>query len=202
MVGYEKLITDLEAWLADITGYDAVSLQPNAGSQGEFAGLLAIRGYHLSRDDGARNICLIPASAHGTNAASAVMAGFKVVVVKTADDGSIDMDDLDRALASHADTVGAIMITYPSTHGTYEPEVTEVTAKVHAAGGQVYIDGANLNALVGYGQPGAFGGRRLASQPAQDVRDSTRWRWARCGARVRSFAPRAVPAGIPRGMGA
>ena len=158
LAGYEKLIVDLEAWLADITGYDAVSLQPNAGSQGEFAGLLAIRGYHLSRGEGARNICLIPASAHGTNAASAVMAGFKVVVVKTGDDGSIDMDDLDRALASHADTVGVIMITYPSTHGTYEPEVTEVTAKVHAAGGQVYIDGANLNALVGYGQPGAFGG--------------------------------------------
>ena len=158
LAGYEKLIVDLEAWLADITGYDAVSLQPNAGSQGEFAGLLAIRGYHLSRGEGARNICLIPASAHGTNAASAVMAGFKVVVVKTGDDGSIDMDDLDRALASHADTVGVIIITYPSTHGTYEPEVTEVTAKVHAAGGQVYIDGATLNALVGYGQPGAFGG--------------------------------------------
>lgn len=158
LAGYESLVGDLETWLADITGYDAVSLQPNAGSQGEFAGLLAIRGYHLSRGDGARNVCLIPASAHGTNAASAVMAGFKVVVVKTADDGSIDMADLDRALAEHVDSIGAIMITYPSTHGTYEPEVTEVTAKVHAVGGQVYIDGANLNALVGYSQPGSFGG--------------------------------------------
>ena len=158
LAGNSELVGDLEAWLADITGYEAVSLQPNAGSQGEFAGLLAIRGYHHSRGEGARNICLIPASAHGTNAASAVMAGFKVVVVKTADDGSIDMTDLDRALAAHEGAVGAIMITYPSTHGTYEPAVTEVTAKVHAAGGQVYIDGANLNALVGYGQPGAFGG--------------------------------------------
>ncbi len=158
LAGYEKVVSDLESWLADITGYDAVSLQPNAGSQGEFAGLLAIRGYHLSRGETERNVCLIPASAHGTNAASAVMAGFKVVVVKTAPDGSIDTGDLERALATHEGHVGAIMITYPSTHGTFEPDVVEVTERVHAAGGQVYIDGANLNALVGHAQPGAFGG--------------------------------------------
>ncbi|MFT0847956.1 aminomethyl-transferring glycine dehydrogenase [Actinomycetaceae bacterium L2_0104] len=158
LAGYQQVVSDLEEWLADITGYEAVSLQPNAGSQGEFAGLLAIRGYHRSRGEAHRDICLIPASAHGTNAASAVMAGFKVVVVKTGQDGAIDGEDLDRALAAHGERIGAIMITYPSTHGTFEPGVSEVAAKVHAVGGQVYIDGANLNALVGFAQPGRFGG--------------------------------------------
>lgn len=156
--GFLELIEELASWLAKITGYDAVSFQPNAGSQGELAGLLAIRGYHRSRGDNDRTICLIPASAHGTNAASAVLAGFKVVVVGTADDGSIDVDDLDAKIAEHADHLGAIMITYPSTHGTYEDTVGPVCEKVHAAGGQVYIDGANLNALVGVAQPGKFGG--------------------------------------------
>ncbi len=158
LAGYERVVSDLEAWLADITGYDAVSLQPNAGSQGEFAGLRAIRGYHLSRGETGRTVCLIPASAHGTNAASAAMAGFKVVVVRTAADGSTDMADLEGALAAHEGRIGAIMITYPSTHGTFEAEVVQVADKVHAVGGQVYIDGANLNALVGFAQPGAFGG--------------------------------------------
>ncbi|MBM9433278.1 aminomethyl-transferring glycine dehydrogenase [Flaviflexus equikiangi] len=156
--GYRELVVELESWLSAATGYDGVSLQPNAGSQGELAGLLAIRGYHLSRGDTARHVCLIPASAHGTNAASAVLAGFTVVVVATAADGSIDLNDLDAKIAAHRDQLGAIMITYPSTHGIYEDTVGDVCARVHEAGGQVYIDGANLNALVGVARPGDFGG--------------------------------------------
>ncbi|EYR63730.1 glycine dehydrogenase [Actinotalea ferrariae CF5-4] len=156
--GYAEMIAQLEGWLAEITGYAAVSVQPNAGSQGELAGLLAIRGYHRSRGDEGRTVCLIPASAHGTNAASAVLAGMSVVVVGTAPDGEIDMADLRAKLDQHRDTVAAIMITYPSTHGVYEEHVREVCALVHEAGGQVYIDGANLNALVGLAQPGDLGG--------------------------------------------
>ncbi|KUM37746.1 glycine dehydrogenase [Arthrobacter sp. EPSL27] len=156
--GWRELIEDLEAQLTEITGYDQVSIQPNAGSQGELAGLLAIRGYHRSRGDEQRNICLIPASAHGTNAASAVLAGMKVVVVATATDGTIDHADLTAKIEQHKDALSAIMITYPSTHGVYDADVREVCDAVHAAGGQVYIDGANLNALVGLAQPGMFGG--------------------------------------------
>ncbi|MDT0166336.1 aminomethyl-transferring glycine dehydrogenase [Actinotalea sp. AC32] len=156
--GYTELVEQLEAWLAEITGYAAVSVQPNAGSQGELAGLLAIRGYHRSRGDEQRTTCLIPASAHGTNAASAVLAGMRVVVVATAPDGEVDLADLRAKLEEHADDVAAIMITYPSTHGVYEEHVREVCDLVHAAGGQVYIDGANLNALVGLAQPGELGG--------------------------------------------
>lgn len=156
--GYAELIGELEAWLATITGYAAVSVQPNAGSQGELAGLLAIRGYHRSRGEGERTVCLIPASAHGTNAASAVLAGMRVVVVKTAADGEVDLGDLRAQLEAHRDDVAAIMITYPSTHGVYEEHVREVCDLVHGAGGQVYIDGANLNALVGLAQPGELGG--------------------------------------------
>ena len=156
--GWRELIEDLEAQLTEITGYDQVSIQPNAGSQGELAGLLAIRGYHLSRGDNQRNICLIPASAHGTNAASAVLAGMKVVVVATASDGTIDHADLQAKIEQHKDALSAIMITYPSTHGVYDADVREVCDAVHAAGGQVYVDGANLNALVGLAQPGQFGG--------------------------------------------
>jgi len=157
-VGWRELISGLEADLAEITGYDQVSLQPNAGSQGELAGLLAIRGYHRSRGDAQRNVCLIPASAHGTNAASAVLAGMKVVVVATAPDGTIDHADLNAKIELHKDCLSAIMITYPSTHGVYDADVTEICEAVHAAGGQVYVDGANLNALVGLAQPGKFGG--------------------------------------------
>src|SRR5690606_21005976 len=135
-----------------------VSLQPNAGSQGEFAGLLAIKGYHASRGEQHRDIVLIPASAHGTNAASAALAGLRVVVVATADDGAILLDDLRAKLAEHGAQVAGIMITYPSTHGVYEEHVREVCDLVHEAGGQVYIDGANLNALVGLARPGEFGG--------------------------------------------
>ncbi|KRE88903.1 aminomethyl-transferring glycine dehydrogenase [Arthrobacter sp. Soil764] len=156
--GWRELIADLEADLTTITGYDQVSIQPNAGSQGELAGLLAIRGYHHSRGDQQRNVCLIPASAHGTNAASAVLAGMKVVVVATAADGTIDHDDLTAKIDAHKDVLSCIMITYPSTHGVYDGDVREVCDAVHAAGGQVYIDGANLNALVGLAQPGQFGG--------------------------------------------
>ncbi|WP_164202179.1 aminomethyl-transferring glycine dehydrogenase [[Micrococcus luteus] ATCC 49442] len=157
-VGWRELIKGLEDDLAEITGYDQVSLQPNAGSQGELAGLLAIRGYHRANGDAQRNVCLIPASAHGTNAASAVLAGMKVVVVATAADGTIDHTDLYAKIEAHKDALSAIMITYPSTHGVYDADVTEICDAVHAAGGQVYVDGANLNALVGLAQPGKFGG--------------------------------------------
>ncbi|ADX74530.1 glycine dehydrogenase (decarboxylating) beta subunit; glycine dehydrogenase (decarboxylating) alpha subunit [Pseudarthrobacter phenanthrenivorans Sphe3] len=156
--GWRELIAGLEADLAEITGYDQVSIQPNAGSQGELAGLLAIRGYHHSRGEAQRNVCLIPASAHGTNAASAVLAGMKVVVVATAADGTIDHADLEAKIEAHKDVLSAIMITYPSTHGVYDSDVREVCDAIHAAGGQVYVDGANLNALVGLAQPGKFGG--------------------------------------------
>ncbi|AMB42043.1 MULTISPECIES: aminomethyl-transferring glycine dehydrogenase [Paenarthrobacter] len=156
--GWRELITGLEADLTEITGYDQVSIQPNAGSQGELAGLLAIRGYHHSRGDQQRNVCLIPASAHGTNAASAVLAGMKVVVVATAPDGTIDHEDLKAKIEANRDVLSAIMITYPSTHGVYDADVVEVCEAVHEAGGQVYVDGANLNALVGLAQPGKFGG--------------------------------------------
>ncbi|MDN5794591.1 MAG: aminomethyl-transferring glycine dehydrogenase [Intrasporangium sp.] len=156
-VGIRELIGQLADWLSEITGYDAVSLQPNAGSQGEFAGLLAIHAYHEANGQGHRRVCLIPASAHGTNAASAVMAGLKVVVVKTAPDGSVDLDDLKAKIVANHDELAAIMVTYPSTHGVYEDTITELCALVHDAGGQVYVDGANLNALVGLAQPGRFG---------------------------------------------
>jgi glycine dehydrogenase len=155
--GYQQLIDDLCRWLAEITGYHAVSLQPNAGSQGEFAGLLAIRAYHRSRADDQRDVCLIPQSAHGTNAASAVMAGMRVAVVASAADGTVDLDDLRRLLDEHGDRVAAAMVTYPSTHGVYEEGISELCRLVHEAGGQVYVDGANLNALVGVARPGDFG---------------------------------------------
>jgi len=155
--GYRQLTGDLERWLAEVTGYDAVSLQPNAGSQGEFAGLLAIRGYHRSRGQEHRDICLIPASAHGTNAASAVMAGMRVVVVACDERGNVDVDDLRTSIEHHADRLAALMVTYPSTHGVFEAAITDICAQVHDAGGQVYVDGANLNALVGLARPGHFG---------------------------------------------
>ena len=155
--GYQELIESLEVRLAKITGYDAVSLQPNAGSQGELAGLLAIRAYHASRSDQGRDVCLIPESAHGTNAASAVLAGLRVAVVKCGSDGAIDLGDLDAKLDTHAGQVAAIMLTYPSTAGVYEQNVSTVCDAVHAAGGQVYIDGANLNALVGVATLPSFG---------------------------------------------
>ncbi|MEU4532017.1 aminomethyl-transferring glycine dehydrogenase [Micromonospora ureilytica] len=156
-VGYREMIGQLESWLAEVTGYDAVSVQPNAGSQGELAGLLAIRSYHASRGETHRDVCLIPSSAHGTNAASAVMAGMRVVVVACDDDGNVDLVDLDAKIEKHRDALAAIMVTYPSTHGVYETGIASLCAKVHDAGGQVYVDGANLNALVGFAKPGKFG---------------------------------------------
>lgn len=155
--GYRTLLAELEAQLVQITGYDAVSLQPNAGSQGEFAGLLAIRAWQADRGEGHRDVCLIPSSAHGTNAASAALAGLRVVVVACDELGNVSVEAVRAALAQYAGRVAALMITYPSTHGVYEPEVAEVCELVHAAGGQVYVDGANLNALVGLAKPGRFG---------------------------------------------
>ncbi|OBK78739.1 aminomethyl-transferring glycine dehydrogenase [Mycobacterium sp. 1274761.0] len=156
--GLRKLIADLEAWLAQLTGYDAVSLQPNAGSQGEYAGLLAIQAYHAARGGAHRDVCLIPSSAHGTNAASAALAGMRVVVVACRGNGDVDLDDLRAKVAEHSDRLSALMITYPSTHGVYEHDIADICAAVHDAGGQVYVDGANLNALVGLARPGKFGG--------------------------------------------
>jgi glycine dehydrogenase len=156
--GYSTLVGQLEEWLAEITGYDRVSIQPNAGSQGELAGLLAIRGYHVANGQPDRDVCLIPSSAHGTNAASAVMAGMRVVVVKAAADGAVDLDDLRAQCEKHSEDLAAIMVTYPSTHGAYEDTITALCRVVHEHGGQVYVDGANLNALLGFAKPGEFGG--------------------------------------------
>ncbi len=155
--GYRQIIADLQSWLAALTGYDAVSLQPNAGSQGELAGLLAIRRYHDNRGDAHRTVCLIPSSAHGTNAASAVMAGMRVVVVDCTDEGDVDLNDLNTKIAEHGEQLAAFMVTYPSTHGVFEAGIGQACDQVHDAGGQVYVDGANLNALVGLAAPGAFG---------------------------------------------
>jgi glycine dehydrogenase len=156
--GLRRLIADVEGWLTELTGYDAVSLQPNAGSQGEYAGLLAIADYHAQRGEAHRDVCLIPSSAHGTNAASAALAGMRVVVVTCRDNGDVDLDDLRAKVAEHAAKLSALMITYPSTHGVYEHDIADICAAVHDAGGQVYVDGANLNALVGLARPGKFGG--------------------------------------------
>ncbi len=155
--GYLEIIDELESWLASITGYDAVSVQPNSGAQGEFSGLLAIRGYHEANGEPHRDVCLIPSSAHGTNPASAVMAGMKVVVVSCDDRGNIDVADLEEKAKANADRLAAIMVTYPSTHGVFEESIVEICDIVHRHGGQVYLDGANLNAMVGIAEPGSFG---------------------------------------------
>ena len=155
--GYMELIEELSNWLLACTGYDEISLQPNAGSQGEFAGLLAIKRYHESRGEDQRDVCLIPSSAHGTNAASAVMAGLKVVVVECDHDGDIDLNDLQVKVAEYEDVLAGIMVTYPSTHGVFEEGIVQICRTIHEAGGQVYVDGANLNALVGLAAPGQFG---------------------------------------------
>ena len=156
--GMRRLIADLQEWLTAITGYDSISLQPNAGSQGEYAGLLAIADYHAARGQAHRDVCLIPSSAHGTNAASAAMVGMRVIVVNCRENGDVDLDELRAKITEHADTLAALMITYPSTHGVFEYDIAEICAAVHDAGGQVYVDGANLNALVGVARPGKFGG--------------------------------------------
>ncbi|SVC78315.1 uncharacterized protein METZ01_LOCUS331169, partial [marine metagenome] len=151
--GYLELFKDLESWLSEITGFEGISLQPNAGSQGEYAGMLAIRGYHHSRNESHRNVCLIPTSAHGTNPASAVMVGMKVVGIGCDDHGNIDMGDLRSKVETHSSELAAIMITYPSTHGVFEETIKEVCEIVHLHGGQVYMDGANMNAMVGLCKP-------------------------------------------------
>jgi glycine dehydrogenase len=155
--GYQQLLRELEEMLISCTGYDAVSLQPNAGSQGEYSGLLAIKAYHESRDEAERNICLIPSSAHGTNPASAAMAGMKIIVVKCDEQGNVDLDDLRDKATEHSADLAALMITYPSTHGVFEEDIREICDVIHQHGGQVYLDGANLNALVGCAAPGKFG---------------------------------------------
>ena len=152
--GYHTLIRQLQDWLAEITGLAAVSLQPNAGSQGEYSGLLVIRKYHESRGEGNRDVCLIPESAHGTNPASAVMAGLKVVAVACDENGNIDGADLKQKAEQHKDRLAALMVTYPSTHGVFEESIKEICGIVHACGGQVYMDGANMNAQVGLCRPG------------------------------------------------
>src|SRR5262249_53535163 len=155
--GYGQIVRELEAALTEITGFAGVSLQPNAGSQGEYAGLLVIRAYQAARGQGHRNVCLIPQSAHGTNPASAVMAGMSVVVVKTDESGNIDVADLKAKADANKDRLAALMVTYPSTHGVFEEDIKEICASVHAAGGQVYMDGANMNAQVGLCRPGDIG---------------------------------------------
>ena len=157
-VGLRRLIADLQNWLTGITGYDEISLQPNAGSQGEYAGLLAIRDYHAGRGESYRDVCLIPSSAHGTNAASAALVGMRVVVISCRDNGDVDLDELRAKITEHAGALAALMITYPSTHGVFEHDIADICAAVHDAGGQVYVDGANLTALVGVARPGKFGG--------------------------------------------
>jgi glycine dehydrogenase len=152
------MIDQLESWLAEITGFHAVSMMPNAGSQGELTGLLVIRAYHEARGESHRDVCLIPQSAHGTNPASAVMAGMDVVVVRSDENGNIDVDDLRSKTEQYRDRLGAIMVTYPSTHGIFEESIRDICRIVHEAGGQVYIDGANMNAMVGVSRPGDWGG--------------------------------------------
>jgi glycine dehydrogenase len=157
-VGYREMIAQLEAMLCAVTGYAGVSLQPNAGSQGEYAGLLIIQKYHQSRGEGHRNICLIPSSAHGTNPASANMVGMQVVVTACDENGNVDLADLKKKAEQHSDNLACVMVTYPSTHGVFEEGIKELCEIVHAHGGQVYVDGANMNALVGVAGPGLFGG--------------------------------------------
>ena len=156
--GYAELVAELENMLCRATGYDAVSLQPNAGSQGEYAGLLAIQAYHASRGEAHRDVCLIPASAHGTNPASATLAGMRSIVLKCDEQGNVDIEDLREKAEAHSDHLAAMMLTYPSTHGVFEENIHQLCEIVHEHGGQVYIDGANLNALVGLAEPGKFGG--------------------------------------------
>ena len=156
--GYQTIIRELETALCQITGFAAVSLQPNSGAQGEYAGLLSIRAYHQANGETTRDVVLIPSSAHGTNPASAIMAGMKVVVVACDDDGNVDLLDLQKHADAHAESLAALMVTYPSTHGVFEESIQEICAIVHAHGGQVYMDGANMNAIMGVTRPGDFGG--------------------------------------------
>jgi glycine dehydrogenase len=172
-LGYKEMIDDLSAKLCQITGYDAFSMQPNSGAQGEYAGLLTIRNYHIARGDAHRDVCLIPTSAHGTNPASAQMVGMKVIPVKAKENGDVDLDDFRSKAEQHAENLSACMITYPSTHGVFEETVKEICDITHRHGGQVYLDGANMNAMVGLSRPGDIGSaRRRRSRHGSDRRES------------------------------
>ena len=164
--GYHEVLQQLELQLNEITGFAGTSLQPNSGAQGEYAGLMTIRAYHASKGESHRNICLIPASAHGTNPASAVMAGMKVVVTKTDEKGNIDVEDLREKTIAHSSELAALMVTYPSTHGVFESSIREITGLIHEHGGQVYMDGANMNAQVGLTNPATYWRRRMSPEPA------------------------------------
>ncbi len=196
--GYREMLAMLEGWLAEVTGFAAVSLQPNAGSQGEYAGLLAIRRYHQSRGDGHRNICLIPVSAHGTNPASAVMAGMKVIGVKCDDSGNIDVADLAARAREHRANLAALMVTYPSTHGVFEGTIRDICEIIHDAGGQVYMDGANMNAQVGLTKPGPDRRRCLPPQSPQNLLHPARRRRPGRRPHRRGHPTRALPAGPSR----
>ena len=178
--GYLKMIQELTEDLAEITGFHTVSMQPNSGATGEYAGLMVIREYHKSRNEGNRNIVLIPASAHGTNPASAAVAGMKIVVTKTDENGNIDIDDLRAKAEKHADNLSALMVTYPSTHGVYEEGIKEITSIIHENGGRVYMDGANMNAQVGLTNPGNIGADVCHLNLHKTFRYSSRWWWTRC----------------------
>ena len=197
-LGYRELCTGLERMLCAITGFDAVSLQPNAGSQGEYTGLLCIRKYHQSRGDGGRDVCLIPASAHGTNPASAIMAGMRVVVVACDSSGNVDLADLELKAREHSERLGALMITYPSTHGVFEEGIVDICNVVHEHGGQVYMDGANLNAMVGLCRPARIGADVSHINLHKDVLHPARRRRAGHGPHRGPSPPRAVSAGPPR----
>ncbi len=177
--GYQIILKKLEKQLTEITGFAGTSLQPNSGAQGEYAGLMVIRAYHKSRGESHRNICLIPSSAHGTNPASAVMAGMQVVVTKSTEEGNIDVEDLREKAIKYKDNLACLMVTYPSTHGVYESAIREITSIIHENGGQVYMDGANMNAQVGLDQSRGNWGRRLPLEPSQNVRHPSRRRWTR-----------------------
>jgi glycine dehydrogenase len=206
-LGYKAMIDDLSAKLCAVTGYDAISMQPNSGAQGEYAGLLTIRAYHLANNEGHRDICLIPTSAHGTNPASAQMVGMKVVVVKVSANGDIDMDDFRAKAEQYAATLACCMITYPSTHGVFEETVREVCEIVHSHGGQVYLDGANMNAMVGLSRPGDIGRMSAIStctRPSAFRMAAAVRAWARSASRriwrpiCRAILPiRTAPARVP-----
>ena len=197
--GYREMFTALYEQLCEITGFDAMSLQPNSGASGEYAGLMAIRAYHKSRGDDHRNVCIIPVSAHGTNPATAAMVGYKIVVVGTDAQGNINIPELKAAAEKHKDNLAALMVTYPSTHGVYEDGIKDVCETIHKYGGQVYMDGANMNAQVGLTSPGHHRRGRVPPQPAQDVLHSPRRRRARHGPHRREVASRAVHARSPVG---
>merc|ERR1712176_1044416 len=180
-VGYKEMIGNLADILCEVTGFDAMSMQPNSGASGEYAGLMTIRAYHKSNGDHHRNVCIIPVSAHGTNPASAVMAGMKIVTCKTDKQGNVDIDDLKEKVEANKENLGALMVTYPSTYGVYESKIDQICEIIHANGGQVYMDGANMNAQVGLTSPGLIGADVCHHNLHKTFCHSTRWWWPRNG---------------------